>query len=150
LLDLGDLGLDAADDVERVLAGAHDNDAPDDLATTVELDEATPDVSADGHVGDISDPDRRSARIRRDDSELEILDARHVAAPSQRVLVLRHLDHPPTDLRVRAAHGRRDLTHGDVAGLRALGIDLDLVLLFESADARDFGNAGHALQPIAK
>ena len=43
-----------------------------------------------------------------------------------------------------------DLRDGDVAGLRALGIDLDLVLLLEPADARDLGDAGHALQPVAQ
>ena len=53
--------LDRVDDVERVLAVAHDHDAARRFAFAVELGEAAPDVRADADLGDVLDANGRAA-----------------------------------------------------------------------------------------
>ena len=56
---------------------------------------------------------------------------------------------PPTSLLPRA-HRRHDLADGNVVRLQLVRIHVDLVLPHESAQWRDFGNAGNRLQLVAK
>jgi hypothetical protein len=59
--DLGDLGLDVGDHVERVLAEARHDDAGGDLALAVQLGDAAPLGRHQLDAGDVAHPHRRAA-----------------------------------------------------------------------------------------
>ena len=70
--DFLQLLLDAVDDVQRVLAVAHDDDAADRFALAVEFRDAAPQVRAEMHGADILHIDRRAVH----DLEHDVLDVR--------------------------------------------------------------------------
>ena len=73
-LDFLELLLDAVDDVERVFAVAHDDDAADDFAFAVQLRDAAPEVAAEMHGADVLDIDRRAV-LDLEHDVLDVLDA---------------------------------------------------------------------------
>ena len=58
--DLVQFLFDAVDDVERVLAVAHHDDAADHFAFAVQFRDAAPEVAAEMHGADILHIDRRA------------------------------------------------------------------------------------------
>ena len=73
-------------------------------------------------------------------------DALDIAPPADHVLRAAELDQPPAHV-VVAVPDRLD--HGgdrDVVGQQLVGIEVDLVLLLESADRSHLGHAGNAIE----
>jgi hypothetical protein len=58
------------------------------------------------------------------------------------------LDHLGADVVVAALHRGHDILECDVVSAQLDGIEIDLVLLHESADAGDLGHAGHGVQLV--
>ena len=71
-LDVLQLRLDPLDDVERVLAAAHHDDAADDLALAVEVGDAAADLGAERDPADVADRERRAALVRLEDDLLDV------------------------------------------------------------------------------
>ena len=143
--------MHALDDVERVLALPHDDDAADGVADAVEVGDAAADVGADRHLRHVPHQDRR-ARLRRrpDDDALDVVDRLHVAAAAHHVLGAGELEQPPADLVVALADRVDHVGERDVVGEQPVRVDVDLVLLDEAADRRHLGDAGHGLQLVAQ
>jgi hypothetical protein len=80
-----ELGLDPADDVERVLALAHHDDAADHVALAVEIGDTAPHLRPERHLGDVLDLDRRATGGGQHEL-LDVLDALDVAAAAHHVL----------------------------------------------------------------
>jgi hypothetical protein len=97
------------------------------------------------HRSDRRQIDRSSAG-RVDDDVLEIGHAAHVADAAHDVFGLPDLDEPSADVVVRAAHSFDDGIERHVARGHLDRIEIDLVLLDESADARNLGHAIDGLQ----
>ena len=63
-------------------------------------------------------------------------------------LLVARLHHLRADVVVAALDGGDDLAQRDVVGAELDGIEIDLVLLHEAADARDFGDSGHGVELV--
>ncbi len=149
-LDLLELGLDALDDVQGVLALAHDDDAGDHVARPVQVGDAAADVRAQHHLADVLDPDGRAALAGREDDLLDVLERLGVAAPAHHVLGAAELDQAAADIVVAAAHRLHHPVDRDVVGLQPVRVHVHLVLPHEAADGRHLGHAGHGLQVVAQ
>ena len=132
----------------RVLAGAHDHGAADDFAA-VHVERAAAEVAADLDGGDVFQIDRRA--FHRLDGD-EFRDPRRlVTRPMPRSTNSTPFSSttlPPT---LRLAFCTAVITSISVTfgGAHLRRGKLDLILLHEAADARDFGHALHAGELVA-
>ena len=140
--------LDVVDDGERVGAGALQGDAARDLAFAVELGDAAPLVRADLDARDVLEQHRRAA-VHLDDDLLEVARAFEIAAAAHHELVLGKLERAPADVHVAVADDVAHLLQRDAERAHAAGIDDDVVLLDEAADAGDLGDTLGLRQPEA-
>ena len=143
-------GFDPLDDVEDVGVVAGDDDRADDLALAVELGEAAAELGAEADGADIGDADRSAAGAGLDDEVGEVGLAAEVAAAADEGLAAAELEHAAADLGIAAADDIADIGDGEAEGAQAVGVELDLVLLLEAADAGDLCDAGHALEGVAE
>src|SRR5690606_16905158 len=89
--ELGDPRLHRADGPLRVLARAHHHDAADDLALTVDVGDAAPDVRAEADRRHVADGDRRAALgLQHDLADVGL--AAQVAPAAHDVLALAELE----------------------------------------------------------
>ncbi len=146
--DLADLLLDGADDAQGVFAEAHDHDAAGHLAAAVELDDAAADVGAEDHLGDVAHQHRR-AGLAADHDALDVRDGLDVAPAAHHVLAAAELEQPPLDVVVGHPDALHHVADGDAVGREAVGVDVDLVLLDEAADAGHLGHARDAGERVA-
>src|SRR5262249_3445365 len=100
--------LDAVDDVQRVLAGAHDDDAADRIALAVEVGDAAADFRTKAHVTEILYQDRRSQCVMPHHDLLNVLNALGVAAAAHHVLRAAVLDDPRAHVVVAVANRLND------------------------------------------
>ena len=75
----------------------------------------------------------------------EVFKALDVAPAPDHVFHAREFEDPTFHVPVALPDGLHDLRQGDVVGDEAVGVDGDLVLFDETADAGHLGNAGNAL-----
>src|SRR5262249_37916059 len=141
--------LDRVDDIEGVLAIAHDHDAARGLPFPIELREAAPDVRTDAHRGDVLDAHRR-ALDHLHGRLPDVVRRLDVSTAADDLLVTAHLDDATADLLVGRAHRAHHVVHRDVAGEELHRVDVDLELLHEAADARNFRDAGDAAQGVTQ
>ena len=137
---LGNALLDVVDDIERVGAEALQDDAAGDLALAVEFGQAPAFVRSQLDPRHVLQENRRAALVLEDDL-LQIGDALQIAAPAHHELEFGQLDRAPADIHVAGADGVAHLGERDAEAAQALGIDDDVVLLDEAADAGDLGDA---------
>src|SRR5206468_11846206 len=83
--DFLDLLFDAVDDVECVLAIAHDDDPANAFPTPVEFSDTAPDIAAEMDVGNIFQIDGRTVFYFEDDV-LDVLNLFDVAAAADIIL----------------------------------------------------------------
>ena len=145
--DARDLFLHGLDHGVSVFARAHDDHAPDDFMA-VHIERAAAEVAADLDARDITQEDRRSLAFAQDDV-FEIRRALHEAEPPDNELHSVFLDDPAADIQAALPHGRHHLVERHTCGLHFERRHFDLPLPHEAADARDLGDAGHALQRVA-
>jgi hypothetical protein len=142
-LDLGHLRLDAVDHVEGVLAIAHHDPAGHDLAATVEISDAAPNVRTELHVRDVGEHNRRSAGPDSERDTTNVVETLEPPTRTNDVLVARHFQHTAAHVGVRVAHGVGDAVERNAIGQQLRGIDVDLILLLEPAKRRDLGDTGY-------
>ena len=137
----------AVDDVESVAALAHDDDAGDGFASAVEVGRASADVGTEDDFAYVLDADGRSLG-GGENCILKIFGGTNVAAAADHVLRAAEFEQAGAGFAVAAAHGFRHAGNRNAVGTQAVGIDVHLVLLRESAHCGDFGNAGNRLQVV--
>ena len=103
--DLGQLLLDAVDDMQRVLAVALQGDAADHLALAVEFGDAAALVGAELHARHVAQQ-HRGAALHLERDLLEILGVAQIAAAAHDIFGFRHLDHAAADIAVAGADAR--------------------------------------------
>ena len=145
-LQVVELGLDALDEAERVLAVAHHDDGADRLAQAVELGGAAPRLGPEAHAPDVLHAHARALGRSADGDLGEPLQILQVAATSHEALASAELDDAAADLGVGSPHGPRHVVDRDAEGAEPLGVERDLVLALEAPDAGDLRHAGHALE----
>ncbi len=132
-----------------VFTGAHDHGATDGFLT-VEVERTAAEIAADLHGGDVLQIDR-SAFHGFDRDEFEILRAFDQADAAQDELRAVLLHHLAADVEVGILDGGHHLHERDVRGPHLGGVQLDLILLHEAADAgdlRDSLNAGELIADV--
>ena len=101
--DLGDALLDAADDVERVLAVARHGDAGHHFALAIELGDTAALVGTELDAGDLADSHRRAA-VRLEHELGDVVRTAQVTHAAHHVLGLGHLDDSPAHVAVAVAN----------------------------------------------
>ena len=144
------LRLDPVDDVERVLAVAHHDDAAHVVAQPVEVGDAAPDLGAERHVADILQQDGNPAGARLHHHVFEVGRVLYIPASPHHVLGARELDEASAHLVV--GHPDRFGDHGErnAVGRQLVRVDRHLVLLLEAADGCDFRHPGNGLEGVAQ
>jgi hypothetical protein len=138
--EFGQAVLDVLDDLQGVLAVAGQRDAGNHLALAVEFGDAAPLVRDQFHPRHVAQQ-HRGAVLGLEDQAFQVGLAMQVAAPAHHVLGLRPLDHPAADIAVAVLQHLGHRPQRKPEGLQLVGIDRDLVLLDEAAEARDLRHA---------
>ncbi|MNX81615.1 hypothetical protein D3C86_1133070 [compost metagenome] len=146
LLQLDQLRLDPVDDRLGVLAVAHHDDAADDLALAVLVEDPAPRLGAQLDAPHVRDRHGDAAGGGLDDDLLKIGSALDVAPAPYRVLGRVLLDQAAAHLVVAHPDGIRHFLQVDAVGEELGGIDLDLVLADEAPDGGHLGDPRHALE----
>src|SRR5207249_2027558 len=107
-----------------------------DFAFAVELGQAAALVRTELDPRDVTDAHRRAAVALEHDC-FEIRNTPDIPAAAHHVFAFAHLDDAAADIHVAGANGFGDLRQRDPEGAQLCRIDHDLVLLDETADARD-------------
>ncbi len=144
--NLRNLGFHVADDLHRVFAGAHDNDAADGFVPA-DVKRAAPEIAADLHGRHVLEINRRAAALRQDDVlQIRIgIDEADAAHDKFHPVFLNHL---AADVQIALLYGVHDHLHRHVHRAHPQRRDINLILPHESADARDFRHAGNGVELI--
>ena len=124
----------------------HHDDAADRFAFAVPFGDAAAHLRPDVHVGDVTEQDGRAGGVHAEGDRLQILRRVDGAEPPDHQLPLRRFQDASAHIAVAALHGAADLGDRNAEGAQAVGVDPDLVLAHEPADAGHFRDAGHAGQ----
>src|SRR5436190_10781132 len=147
--DLVDFLFDAIDDVERVLAVTHHDNAANGFAFAVQFRDPAPDIAAEMHGAHVLHVNWR-AFIDFQDNVFDVGDAFDVAAATHEIFRGRDLESLAAYVGVARFDRTDDVAERDVVGDESVWIEVDLVLLYEAADRRDFGDALHRLERITE
>src|SRR5947208_7208684 len=139
-LDLFNFLFYGVDDVERVLAVTHHHDAANDFAAPIEFGHAAPDVAAMVDVSNILQVNRRAVFDFENDV-LDVLNLFDVAATADVVLGRGDLENLAAHVGVTHLDRVDHVAERDVVSDESVWIEIDLVLLYESADRRDFSDS---------
>jgi hypothetical protein len=146
--DLGQLLLDVADHLQRVLAVAGRGDAGDNLALAVEFGDAAPLVRPEFDARDVANQHRRAA-LGLHHQVFDVGLAAQVAAAAHHVLGLGHLHRTAADVAVGIADCLHHFHQRHAVRTQLDRIDHHLVLLDEAADAGHLGHARRLGQLVA-
>ena len=134
--------LDTLNHVVRVRARSRDHDPANHFTLTIEFRQATADVWAELHCGDVLDRNRCAGQVDAECDLLHVIEPLDVPLTADHELGFRHLQYTAADVVVTPSHGHADVRQRHVVGTELVGVDGDLVLLDEPADAGHFGYSG--------
>ena len=140
-----DVGFERLDDLQRIGADAHHDDAAHGFASAVPVGGPAPNLRPEANARHVTEPNGRAAGTDRHDALLEVGQCLDVAATAQHVLATGQFEHARADFRVGIAHRSGDIGQREPKADQPLGVDDDLILAFESAERRDFRHAGDRL-----
>ncbi len=136
------------DDVQRVLAVAHDDDTAHRFALAVPLGNALSQVGTVRDDAQITHQHRSTiAGCNRD--FLDVRQGPDITHSSHQVVGAGHFKHPPAYLVVAGPDFVDDGLQGNMQSQQAFRIQLDLILANESPDRGDLRDSRHSLQRIA-
>jgi hypothetical protein len=133
--DFGDLGLHALDDPERILAVAHRHDAANRLAAAF-VEDSTAKVGAKLDRGDVLYEQRRAALLANHDV-FYVANILNKTDAANEELVAVVLDDFRADIDVAALDRFIKFGQRHAMGMQLVRMNVDLILLHESADAGD-------------
>jgi hypothetical protein len=137
------------DDVQRVLASAHDDDAAHHVSLAVEVGYATAHLGTERHLRHVLDQHGRAA-VGTEHDVFDVVNVLHVAAAAHHVLTARQLDEAPADVVVATANRRDDGLEGKPIGREQVRVHRDLVLPHLAAHGRHLGDTRNALHGVAQ
>ena len=139
--------LDPVDHVDRADAVTGDDDAPDGFISALEQG-ADAEGVADLHVRHLTDEDWHTPLGAHHDL-LDVLDALDQPEAADHGPGAACLDDVAADVAIAPHHGIDDGRERNLECAKAIGIDVDLVLLDHAADARHLSHAGHGVELVA-
>ena len=147
-LDLPKLRLDARNDVERILAVAHHDNAGDGFAVAVEVSRTSAQLGTEHDVADVFDADRRAALGGGERDVPEVGCRLRVAVAAHHVLGAAEFNHASADVVVASADRLDHAADRQAVRPQSVGIDVHLVLPHVAAKRRDVGDAANAPEVI--
>ncbi len=147
LADLVDLGAHARQRSQGVAAAAHQDDALHHVWLSVVPDDAKPGLKSDLGGGDVADAGGDAVAGLQNDP-IDVPGRLDQPQPPQVESLLAEGEHVATHVEVGVGDGAGDLGQGDALALHAVGVDLDLILLGQSAEARDVDDARDLLEAL--
>src|SRR5205807_3692076 len=141
--------LHSVNDIQSVHAVTHDDDARDGFSFALPLRHAFPNIRTGGDRTQITNLDGSSV-LRSDRHGFEIAERTQIAQTANHVFRAAHFKHSPADFIRARPDFFNDGRKRDAIGAQFIGIDIDLVLLDESPDGRDFGNTWNGFELIAQ
>ena len=141
-----DLRFDGVDDFARIGAVANDDDAADGFLAAL-VEHAAAEFRPQLHVRHIADVDRRAV-VAVEDDVFDVLPSIESGRCRERHLLVADLDDLRADVVVAALDGFDHGAQGNVVGAQFDGIDVDLILAYETADAGHFRHAGHGIELV--
>src|SRR6266545_2158494 len=136
-------------DVDRILAVAHYDDAANDFAASIQLDHAAPQICAEMDVPHIFQIIRRAV-LHFENDVLDVLNFFDVAAAANVILGGCDLEDFAADVGVAHLDCADDVAKRDVVSDQRVWIEIDLVLLDETANRRDFRDAFHRRKRVTQ
>ncbi len=134
-----------ANHIESVASLAHDHDARHSLAAPVEIACPAANVGSQDNLAHVLDADRRSV-LRGENGLFQVGCGAHVTLSANHVLGAAILKQARAGFLIRGPDRLGHFGNRNVVGTQAVGIDIYLVLLDESAHRGDLGHSRHLLQ----
>jgi len=147
-LQNGETFLDQFNGFGGILAPAHDDDAANRFAFTIQFDDATPHLGTDAQFGNVRKQHGRAIGIDTQRDIGQIIEALYITGGANHVLGLAHLDHRSARFLITGLNRALDLGERHAKCTKFVGVDDHLVLLDHAADRGDFGHPGHRLEFI--
>ena len=147
--DLFDFCFNALDHFKRVFTITHNNHATHDFTIAVQFGEAAAHVRPDRDLGDVSQCDRRSA-AHANANGLKVFDRTYVAPAPHHVFRSAQLYGSPSDVVVAHADRVSNGFNRNAVRGKFVRIQIDLILLDETSQARHLGDPFNTRQLIAK
>src|SRR5262249_60030968 len=141
-VDAGDLALDAGDDGQRLLALAHEHDALDDIDIAIPAGDPEPGRVPNLGAPDVAEEHRRAPALRQHDVA-DVVDVPDEADAADVGRLLADVGGAGPDVHVAVGDGGDRLRQRDAVPLQLSEIDLDVVLLRQSAPADDVDHPRH-------
>ena len=141
----GDAGLDVGNDLGRVAALAHLNDAFDDAVVAVKSDDAGARTEPDGDGGHIRHQHRPAVFCHHDDAT-DVVQAIENADPAHQQRFVAAGDQAAADVGAVVAQRQAQLVDGDRVAFQGCRIDLHLVFLDGATKTDDIGHAADDAQ----
>ena len=92
---------------------------------------------------------RRTRFIGSDGQVPDVVQRLNIAAPADQILLAGQFDDAATNFAVTLANGLDHFRDGDAIRQQLVGVDGDLIVLYEAAHRRHFRHARYAFQPVA-
>src|SRR5260370_725820 len=141
--------LHPVDDVQSVHAVTHDDDTRDGFSFALPLGHAFANIRAESDRAEIANLDGSSI-LRGDGHGFEIAQRAQITQTANHVFRAAYFEDPSADF-VRAGPDLFDDSRkGNTVSAEFVGVDIDLVLLDESPDRRNFGNARNGFKLVAQ
>ena len=99
--------------------------------------------------GDVLQINRRAV-LDFKDNVFDVLDFFDVAATADEILSRGNFKDAATDIRVAHLDRTDDVTERNVVGDERVWVEIDLILLYKTADGRDFRHAFHGRERVAQ
>ena len=111
------------------------------------IESAAPELRSNLHAGDVAHRNRRAV-VSAQRNIFNVLQSANQADAAHDIFSVADLDHLGADVVVAALNGRHHILERDVVGAQLHGVQINLILLHEAADARDFSHTGHGIELI--
>ena len=146
--DLGNFRFDPIDNVQRVLAVAHDDDAAHRFAFAVPIRNAFSQIGTQRHDAQI--PHQHGSAIAGCNGDLfDVSQGSDIPDSSHQIVGTCHFKYPPPYLIVARPDFVDDGLQRYAQREQAIWVQLDLILTNKTADGRDFRDARHSLERVA-
>ena len=142
--DLSQLFFDAVDHVQGIQPVTHDDNAAHRLAFAVPLRNAFADIRTERNCAEVLEQDRSSV-LRHHRHVCQIVERLQIAEAADHVSCAAEFEHATADFIGARLY---PVNHGgqrDAVGQQLVGIEIDLVLAHEPADAGYFSHARNGL-----
>ena len=145
-----DLGLDSIDRRQRILPGAHDDDAARDFAFAVEFGDPAAHLRPQLHARHIAQAHCDTGVGGHQRNRAEVIQGFQIARSSHHVFGFAQLQQRAPGFLVRPLYRLCNFSLRDVEGAHAVRLKHNLILAHHAANRCDLRHVGHCLEFVFK